>query len=301
MRWLPDSPAFLRRNEPLRLHTSIGVGGAADYFAEPSSVEELLCLLTWARGRSVPLTFFGSGTNVLVSDRGFRGCVVRLSRTPFTRMQIAMTDHSEAVTVTCGAGVSTQQLVRMALRHGFGPVRTLAGLPGSIGGAVAMNAQNIGTHIQRVTLVTPQGALDQRSQAQCDFRYRSADLGGGLVLQTTFTFRRLLDTADDRSGAREVLTHRRATQELTLPSAGCAFKNPSAEQPAGRLIDQSRLKGWRVGEACVSEKHANFILNAGRCRAVDVLLLMERIQRRVLKDHGLWLEPEVRILGERWP
>ena len=299
MRWLPDCPNFLRRNEPLNTHTSIGIGGPADYFAEPNSVDELLRLLTWAKLRDVPLVFFGSGTNLLVSDRGFRGCVVRLSRTPFTRLHIAAQDASETVTVTCGAGVSTQQLVRAALRHGFGPVHALSGLPGSIGGAVAMNAQNIGALIDRVTMITDDIEVVQRSKAQCEFGYRSADLGGGLVIQATMTFQRVTDDGD-KLGVQRVLAHRRTTQELQLPSAGCAFKNPSTEQSAGRLIDLSGLKGSRVGDACVSDKHANFVVNAGCSRSVDVLLLMERVQQRVWRDHGLWLEPEVRIIGERW-
>lgn len=299
MRWLPDSPNFLRFNEPLGPHTSMGIGGPADYFAEPTSVEELLGLLAWARLREIPLVFFGSGTNLLVSDRGFRGCVVRLSRSPFTRLHITASDESDTVTVTCGAGVPTQQLVRAALQHGFGPVHTLAGLPGSIGGAVAMNAQNIGAFVERVTMVTPTGEVVHRTKTDCEFAYRSADLGGGLVLKATMAFWRLQGEAD-LLDAREVLLQRRMTQELTRPSAGCAFKNPSADQPAGRLIDRSGLKRWHVGDACVSDKHANFIVNAGRCRSVDVLRLMERIQRRVWHDHGIWLEPEVRILGERW-
>ena len=299
MRWLPDCPNFLKRDEPLRTHTSIGIGGPADYFAEPHSVEELLRLHAWAKLRDIPLVFFGSGTNLLVSDRGFRGCIVRLSRAPFTRLQIAAHDERDDITVACGAGVSTQQLVRAALRHGFGPVHALSGLPGSIGGAVAMNAQNIGALIDTVTVITADGAVVRRSRAQCDFGYRSADLGGGLVIQATMTFRRVTDEGD-ALGVKRVLAHRRTTQELQLPSAGCAFKNPSTDQSAGRLIDLSGLKGARVGDACVSDKHANFVVNAGRSRSVDVLLLMERIQRRVHRDHGLWLEPEVRIIGERW-
>lgn len=299
MRWLPDCPNFLKRHEPLRAHTSIGVGGPADYFAEPTSVEELLRLLRWAKLREIPLVFFGSGTNLLVSDRGFRGCVVRLSRAPFTRLQIAATDDSDTVTVTCGAGVSTQQLVRAALRQQFGPVHTLAGLPGSVGGAVAMNAQNIGTFVERVTVVTPEGEVMQRSRTQCGFGYRSADLGGGLVIQAMLAFQRA-GGQDDATGVQRVLSRRRTTQELQRPSAGCAFKNPSTEASAGRLIDLSGLKGSRVGDACVSDKHANFIVNAGRSRSVEVLLLMEQIQQRVWRDHRVWLEPEVRIIGERW-
>ena len=299
MRWLPDCPPFLRRNELLGHHTSIGIGGPADYFAEPTSVEELLGLLAWARMRDVPLAFFGSGTNLLVSDRGFRGCIVRLSRSPFTRLHITTSEDTDTVTVACGAGVSTQQLVRAAVNHGFGPVRTLAGLPGSIGGAIAMNAQNIGASIQRVTMVTPSGEVVQRQQDECGFGYRTSQLQGGLVLQTTFQFQRV-EGGEDVVGVRDVLNRRRDTQELKRPSAGCAFKNPSLEHPAGRLIDASGLKGVRVGDACVSDKHANFIVNAGHSRSVDVLLLMERIQRQVWRDNQCWLEPEVRILGERW-
>ena len=162
-----------------------------------------------------------------------------------------------------------------------------------------MNAQNIGALIDRVTVITDDGEVEQRSRAQCEFGYRSAALGGGLVIQATLSFQRATGE-EDALGVKQVLAHRRTTQELRLPSAGCAFKNPSADQSAGRLIDLSGLKGTRVGDACVSEKHANFVVNTGRSRSADVLLLMERIQQRVWRDHGLWLEPEVRIIGERW-
>ncbi len=299
MHWPATWPLWLRSNEPLARHTSMGVGGAADYFAEPSSLPELLELLQWSASRTLPLVFLGSGTNLLVSDRGFRGCVVRLRQTAFTRLQITASDETGTVRVACGAGVSTQQLVRSGVHHGFGPMRLLAGLPGSIGGAIAMNAQGIGQFIEHVVVATPMGHLQQRSQAECAFGYRYADLAGGLVVQATLRFQRMAD-GEDTLGVRQVLAHRRATQELQLPSAGCAFKNPSPTAPAGQLIDQSGVKRWHIGDACVSAKHANFIVNAGRARSTDVLLLMERIQQRVHRDHALWLEPEIRIIGERW-
>jgi UDP-N-acetylmuramate dehydrogenase len=188
--------------------------------------------------------------------------------------------------------------VRAGLRHGFGPMRALAGLPGSIGGALAMNAQNIGSYVHQITLVSPEGLLDHRVRAGCDFDYRYADLGGGVVVAATLKFTRAVDP-QDAADVRAVLQQRRTTQELTLPSAGCAFKNPTRTLSAGALIDRSGLKGWSVGDARVSSKHANFIVNTGRSRSLHILRLMERIQRRVRRDHQVWLEPEIRIVGER--
>jgi UDP-N-acetylmuramate dehydrogenase len=289
--------ACVRPLEPLADHTSFRIGGPAEWFAQPQTPEELAQLLQQAGRFGMPVSVVGGGTNTLAADRGIRGLVIHLGRGFRTARELEAPDAPTA-RVACGASLLTQRLVFLATRHGWGGLETLAGLPGQIGGALAMNAQEIGRFVREVTLVTFDGALRQLNREALHFAYRYTGLEPGIVTEVVLEFPKVApEEAYER--VRQVLQYRNSTQEVRLPSAGCAFKNPPGTG-AGRLIDQAGLKGVRIGDAQVSRRHANFIVNLGRATCDDVLSLMEHVQRRVEQEFGVRLDPEVRLLGERF-
>jgi UDP-N-acetylmuramate dehydrogenase len=288
--------ACVRPLESLANHTSFRIGGPAEWFAEPSTPEELAQLLRQASRLGLPVSVVGGGTNTLAADRGIRGLVIHLGRGFRTARELAAPD-APTVQVACGASLLTQRLVFLATRHGWGELETLAGLPGQIGGALAMNAQGIGRFVREVTLVKFDGTLQRLTRDELHFAYRYTGLEPGIVTEVVLEFPKVPpEEAYER--VRQALQYRNSTQEVRLPSAGCAFKNPPGTG-AGRLIDQAGLKGIRIGDAQVSRRHANFIVNVGQASCDDVLSLMEHIQRRVRQEFGVQLEAEVRLLGER--
>ena len=287
----------IRPHEPLANHTSFRIGGPAEWFAEPSTLDELLAVLRDAARAGLPVSVVGGGTNTLAADRGIRGLTVHLGRGFRTIQDLSHPDDPIA-RVSCGGGLLTQRLVFLATKHGWGELETLAGLPGQLGGAVAMNAQEIGRFIQQVTVVSFDGTVRQLAREQLRFSYRYTAVEPGIITDAVLQFPKVSpDEAYER--IRQVLQRRNATQEVRLPSAGCAFKNPPGTG-AGRLIDQAGLKGARIGDAQVSFRHANFIVNLGRATCDDVLSLMEHVQRRVDRAFHVRLEPEVRFIGEQW-
>ena len=289
--------ACVRAAEPLANHTSFRIGGPAEWFAEPSSLNELVELLQMASQLGVPVSVIGGGTNLLVPDHGVSGLVVHLGKAFRTVEPLPASSEGHA-RVRCGASVLTQRLVAMAAQQGWGDVDALAGLPGHVGGAVVMNAQQIGRFVEGVTHVSFEGVLRRVTQQQLRFAYRYAEVEPGILVDVTFRF--LPQAPEEAAESIQcALEYRNSSQELRAPSAGCAFKNPTG-QSAGRLIDQAGLKGSRIGDAQVSVRHANFLINLGQATCDDVLALMEHIQRRVAERCGVWLEPEVRLLGERW-
>ena len=295
----------VRHAEPLSNHTSFRIGGPAEWFAEPSTTEELTQVLQAAHARSLPVVVLGGGTNSLVADRGVRGLVLHLGKgfrdvtvlSNLSRAE-ARDGASSTVRLRCGAAVTTQRVVSLASQEGWGGLETLAGLPGQIGGAIAMNAQSIGRFVEEVALVSLDGQLRQLGRKDIPFAYRYAGLPSGIIVEAVLQFPRV-SPEESADPIRQALCRRNATQELSLPSAGCAFKNPPG-MSAGRLIDETGLKGTRIGDAMVSWRHANFIVNVGQATCDDVLSLMEHIQRHVAKHTGVHLEPEVRLVGERF-
>ena len=287
----------LRQHEPLANHTSLRIGGPAEWFAEPSTLEELIDVLRGASTRGLPVSIVGGGTNTLAADRGIRGLVVHLGRGFRTIEEIGHPEASSAI-VRCGASLLTQRLVYLAARHGWGGLETVAGLPGQVGGAVVMNAQEIGRFVQRMTLVSLDGTVRELTRDQLRFSYRYTAFDPGIVAEVVMQFPKV-PPAEAYERIRSTLQYRNSSQEVRLPSAGCAFKNPPGVG-AGRLIDQAGLKGVRIGDAQVSRRHANFIVNLGRATCDDVLSLMEHIQRRVSQEFRVMLDPEVRLVGERF-
>ena len=301
MPWRSVARGRIWSNEPLAKHTSLRIGGPADWFIEPEDLDELRAVLQEAAQLHEPVCFIGGGTNLLAADRGFRGAAIHLHRPYFTAVTVdAASSTAQTARVWCGAGVTTHRVVETAARVGWGGADRLAGVPGSVGGAVVGNAQDIGQFVEEVMLVDYSGQAHRLARAALRFHYRHTDMPQGVVVRVKLAFPRV-PSVEAAAAIDRVFARRRATQELSWASAGCAFKNPGVgSHPAGTLIDRSGLKGARVGDAQVSLRHANFIVNLGHATALDVLGLMERIRTRVHRDHGVWLDPEVRILGERF-
>ncbi len=286
----------VRRHEPLANHTSFRIGGPAEWFAEPSTLDELVDALREARALGLPVSVIGGGTNTLAADRGLRGLVMHLGAGFRMVHELSRPDDPDA-RVRCGASVLTQRLVVLATQRGWGDLEALAGLPGQVGGAVTMNAQEIGRFVRRIELVTLEGRVRVIERAELHFNYRYAALEPGIITAVDLAFKKV-PPAEAYELIRKALTYRNTTQEVRLPSAGCAFKNPSGRS-AGRLIDEAGLKGARIGDAQVSVRHANFIVNTGQATCDDVLSLMEHVRQRVAERFAIHLEPEVRLIGER--
>lgn len=282
----------------MRQFTTLKVGGPADALVEPASALEVEKLLAWCRQNEVPWLVVGRGSNLVVRDGGIRGVVLRVGR---AMAGLRAWESKELVRVRIQAGCPVSRLLGEAVRRGWDGLRFMAGIPGYLGGAAAMNAGTSETGmdcvIEELQWVEPRCGLVSRSRQELNFAYRSLSLPqGSVILEVTLALRPG-EAKAVREELRAQMMRRKATQPLGKPSAGSVFKNPPGEF-AGRLIEKAGLKGHVRGGAMVSERHANFILNMGGALASDVLGLMEEIQNRVLEQSGVRLEPEVRIVGE---
>ena len=280
-------------NEPMAKHTTMRVGGPADVLFLPDSAGEVARALAWAGELGVPALLMGNGSNLIVRDGGVRGLVISLGER-FSRIRV------QGEELTAQAGASLKRVAAAAQEAGLSGLEFAAGIPGTLGGGVAMNAGAYGGQVSDV-LVDAQVLLDGEAvtltRAEMEMGYRSTvPLKRGLpVLSARFRL-----TRDDPEAiaerARRFNALRREKQPLSFPSAGSVFKRP-AGQFAGALIEAAGLKGLAVGGAQVSEKHAGFIINLGGATATDVLKLIAEVQRRVQAHAGVWLETEVRIVG----
>lgn len=280
-------------SEPMSRHTTWRIGGPADLFVQPQDRDDLLVALRVLQQAQMPWQVIGNGSNLLVGDGGIRGAVIHMGR-------LDRVDFSTAPLVTAEGGLRLMTLVREASSLGLGGLEQLAGIPGTLGGAVAMNAgageQDLGRLVRTVVLAGVDGE-EHWTAEQLRFAYRSANLPAGRVvvaaqLKLVYAEAELL-----QEEIKQRLLHRRRSQGVGRPNAGSVFKNPPGEQ-AWKLIDRAGMRGAVVGGARVSERHSNFIVNGGSARAADVLTLMEQIQDRVFRQSGISLEPEVRIIGE---
>ncbi len=275
-------------------YTSYRVGGPADCLVFPVNADDLKNVLGWCRREDRPYFILGNGTNLLVRDGGIRGCVISLAR-----LRGLEAEGGDAVLARAGDPLGS--LVEFACRRKLAGLEFAAGIPGSVGGALFMNAGAFRGEmkgvVECVRFMDAAGKIFTRSNEECGFAYRSISMPNGeVILDARFR----LKTGDGekiRARIDEILKMRRARHPYDLPSAGSVFKNPSAE-PAGRLIEAAGLKGARCGDAQVSEKHANFIVNRGRATAGDILALMKTVQERVFREKGIRLDPEIRIVGE---
>jgi len=285
------TPAALR-DEPLRKHTSWRVGGPADLYYEPTSVEDLQRTLADLPA-DVPVHWLGLGSNLLVRDGGIRGAVIATARLP---RQLEKLDDGR---VRAGAGLACMLLAKQCVRWHLGPAVFFAGIPGTVGGALAMNAGAFGgetwNHVEAVETLDRRGERRARPRADYEIGYRTVRGPAEWFLSATFRFER--DSASSLDTIKSLLAKRNASQPLGVPSCGSVFRNPPGDF-AGRLIEQAGLKGRRIGGAVVSEKHANFIVNTGKATAADIEALIDEVRATVQQRTGVRLEPEVRIVGE---
>jgi len=286
-------------NVPLSRHTSLKVGGYADIMVYPAGLEELLNIIRYSTGQAIPYFILGAGTNLLVRDGGIRGMVIKLTRS-FRKITLMQT-NGDQLSLQAEAGASLRRLLAVCLDKELAGLEITSGIPGSLGGAWAMNAgaqgKEMGDVTEAITLLTPQGVVEEKQSPGIAFSYRKLHLAPGtVILKGLLRVRR--GSRDTLMSAVEEISRRRwETQPLSLPSAGSVFKNPPGHA-AGKLLEQAGFKGRLAGRAQVSEKHANFIVNLGGARAKDILTLMEIMQRGVYEETGIELEPELQVVGE---
>jgi UDP-N-acetylmuramate dehydrogenase len=283
----------LRENEPMSRHTSWRVGGPADQFFMPSSIEDLSQFLA-GLDPATPLFWHGVGSNLLVRDGGIRGVVISAARI------LRSIDRVEPYLVTAGSGAPCTQLARQCLRWGIGPSEFFAGIPGTVGGALAMNAGAHGgetwERVESVRTIDRAGEIHERAPSEYTVAYRSVTgPSDEWFIEGTFRFDPDVPASKDTLNA--LLDRRKTTQPLGLPSCGSVFRNPPGDH-AARLIEAAGLKGHRIGGAEVSSKHANFIINSDNATATDVEELIEHVRHTVIEQHGVELLHEVRIVGE---
>ena len=287
------TPGRVRAGESLARHTSFRIGGPADWLVAPDTADELAAVVRATVAAHVPLTMLGGGSNMLIGDGGIRGVVVKLGR-GFRRV---MWDES---CVEAGAGVQLGRLAREAAQRGLAGLEYAEGIPGTVGGALFMNAGAYGGEISEavdaIEGVDTTGTVRRLARGTVAFTYRRAALPPGFVV-TAVRFRLRPEGTDAvRSRLDVARTRRTASQPHGWANAGSVFKNPPGDF-AGRLVEVAGLKGTRVGGARISEQHGNFIVNEGEARAADVQALMQEAQRVVWERSGVWLEPEVRLVG----
>lgn len=282
----------IRWNEPLAPLLSLQTGGAADVLVFPSDVDDVIRIIQGARAEDLPLVVIG-GTNVIVRDKGVRGIVMQLK-------QLDRIYEEANHVVYAQAGVRLPRLMQFALGRNLSGMEWAAGIPGTIGGGVVMNA---GTRLgemkdilQAVDYVNARGQRLRKEASDLSFAYRKTTLPKGVVVGAWV---RLVPSTRQHIEAitKSYLRYRRDTQPLTIPNAGSVFKNPQGNS-AGQLIEAAGLKGMRIGDAEVSTKHANFIVNRGRATAAQILALIRKVQGTVAKHAGVRLQLEWKVLGE---
>jgi UDP-N-acetylmuramate dehydrogenase len=278
-------------------HTTFRIGGKADAVCFVQEIGEIQKLLSYISKENIPYLVVGGGSNLLVRDGGFKGVVIIM------REHLASIEQhgiNEQVLVA-GGGLPLSNLVKHCSQKGLGGLEFLAGIPGTVGGAVIMNAgafgKDMGTVVQSIEMLSPQGELISRDRSDLLFSYRASSFQEGtLVIRANLKCTRETPQVVSKRVA-EYLGRRKATQPLEYPSAGSVFKNPPGDY-AGRLIEETGLKGKKIGGAMISPKHANYIVNTGDARAEDVLALMAMAKEKVRDKTGVELEPEIRVVGD---
>lgn len=280
------------RNEPLSRHTSMGIGGTADFYCRPEDEGDVRSFLSFAREEDIPLKVIGNGTNILFRDGGFRGMVME---TPFRNKTIR--DRF----VTAGAAVPLATLIAATVQKGLGGLESLSGIPGTVGGAVMTNAGTFAGETSQsfvsLRALDMEGNLVEFKRADIQFAYRENTLPQSLLIEEVSFQLIPKGRPECEAIVRDLLRRRKETQPTQVKNVGCIFKNPAGDH-AGRLIDQLGLKGTWSGKAEISRVHGNFIVNHRGATSRDVLELIQLIQERVLEERGISLELEIEIVGE---
>lgn len=280
-------------DEPLNDHTTFRIGGPADFYVYPNDWDDLKNLLILCNEEQIKRFVIGNGSNLLVHDNGFRGIIINLSR-GFD------TIRSAGLVVYAGAGVSINDLLKYCVERGLSGMEPLIGIPGQIGGAICLNAgawdMEISNNLLSVEILDEYGTEEKINHDEIEFGYRYTDLPEkGVIVGARFQ----LKEGNPREMAekqRGFMKKRKEKQPLSLPSAGSIFKSPTGNY-AGRLIEEAGCKGIRIGDAMVSKKHANFIVNVGNATAVDVVRVIEEVKKIVLERFDIQLETEIHQLG----
>jgi UDP-N-acetylmuramate dehydrogenase len=281
------------------------VGGPVNAYIEPETIHKLMILIDWSMKNKIPYFVVGAGTNLLVTDGGISGIVVVLDHC-LNRIHQAG-EENDCVYVKAMAGVKLQTLCWHAVKHGFAGLNFALGIPGTVGGGIAMNAGTVGgcmaDVVTAITVLHPNGDVRRLKRGALDFSYRNLSFGDvddsdqSIILDSCICLRP--DSVDKlQHEARKILDSRKSREPTGSRTAGCMFKNPSPDKPAGLLIDQAGLKGRRIGGAEVSRKHANYIINEGNASASDIVALMSLVRETVKEKFNVDLVPEVRVLGD---
>ncbi len=283
---------------PMSEHTTLRIGGPADILVTAQSAQEIAFLVTCANEHHIPMLMLGNGSNLLVKDGGIRGLVVKYG-------EEMSSIFVEGTVLTAKAGASLAAAAKEAARHGLTGLCYACGIPGTVGGGVYMNAGAYGGElkeaIKEVEAITEDGQIHTFTGEEMHFGYRHSRAQEEPIIITSVTFQ--LTPGDKEAiwaDMKEFNRRRNEKQPMDVPSAGSTFKRPEGHF-AGQLIDQAGLRGARVGSAQVSEKHAGFLVNTGNATAADFLSLISLVQQTVKEKHGVWLTPEVRIVGEDSP
>jgi UDP-N-acetylmuramate dehydrogenase len=283
----------IRTDEPLSKHTSFRIGGPADYYLYPKDLEDLSSAVDFAQNNKLAKFVIGNGTNLLVSDDGLRGIVIDLSQ---TFMEIDSKENS----VTAGAGVDLEKLIHYCAERGLSGLESLIGIPGQVGGGIVLNAGAFDTEISdrlsSVRLMDRFGTLEKKRKSELTFGYRMTSIPRDAVVVDALFLLKEGNPKDMEISQNNYLRKRKEKQPLSLPSAGSVFKRPAGDY-AGRLIEDAGCKGLRIGDAMVSKKHANFIVNCRLASAQDVMRLIDEVRARVLKQFQVELELELHLIG----
>jgi UDP-N-acetylmuramate dehydrogenase len=282
---------IVETNYPLARCTWYGLGGPADYFIRPETVEQLKEVVQRCNENKIAIYAMGFGSNLLISDDGLRAAVVKLDAEEFARTQF------EGEQLTAWAGAELNALTLACVKEGLSGVEALTGIPGSVGGAVKMNAGgsfgDIGAVAETVTLMDNEGNIFEKSKPELVFDYRRTNIIAKFVLNAQLSLTRA-EPEEIMRTVKEIWIYKKNSQPLNTKNSGCIFKNPRGVS-AGALIDRAGLKGLQVGGASVSEKHANFIIAGKGCKSRDVMRLIEAVKERVQEQFGVELELEIEI------
>lgn len=282
---------ILKRDEPLAPYTWLKLGGPAQFFFEPRSEEELIRVVRACYENGVSMRILGGGSNLIVRDEGVSGAVLRLSHAAFSQVRI------EGNRVIAGGGAVLSHVISETVRAGLAGFENLAGIPGTIGGALRGNSGGrngeISQYVQKVTVLTTNGEKVVRTEDELQFDYRQSNLDELLILEAEFALQP--DSPDEISQRlRKIWITKKASQPLSSQTAGCIFKNPRGQR-AGQLIEQAGLKGTRIGGAEINDRHANFIVTHEGASCSDVMRLMDLVKSKIADQFGVHLESEVKI------
>jgi UDP-N-acetylmuramate dehydrogenase len=291
MRWYKGSRVKVKEGVCLADYTSLKIGGPAQFFSQPRDEQELKLLINLAKRAKIPFRLLGAGTNLLVSDQGVRGLVIHLATPYFRRIK------RKGNCIVAAAGIPLAKLLQFSARHHLSGLEFLAGIPGTLGGALVMNAgawgSAMGERIFFCRVIDQRGRVRSLSKKALRFGYRSSNLAKYIILAAGLKLARS-SAALVKDKIKGYLKQRRLTQDLSSPSAGCVFRNPG-DDSAGRLIEACGLKGKASGRAVISQRHANFILNLGQAQARDVLRLLDLCRRKVQRKFKITLQPEIKL------